>query len=214
MQEQKSNLAIILNKVSKTFWMIVFTFVLLAILAGAALVYVNHGNRIGLAHNTDIAPTPTQIRSIRDIGQWEFLSVSDEELIDTIRHGFFGDSELVRIYYGTLHIGVDLNDAADDWIKPKGDSIVVNMPPIKLLDHNFIDEARTLSFYESGKWTAQDREALYQRAYRAMLNRCMTTENISSAEQNAGKQMHQLMKSLGYENVSIRFDRTNTKEKK
>lgn len=199
---------------SKTFWMIIFSIVLLAILAGTSLVYINHGNRIGITRSADIGPTPTQIRSIRDIGQWEFLSVSDEELVDTVRHGFFGDSELVRIYYGTLHIGVDLRDASADWIKTKDDSIVVSMPPVKLLDHNFIDEARTQSFYESGKWTAQDREALYQRAYQAMLNRCMTEENISSAEQNAGKQMHQLMRSMGYENVSIRFDKRKEKKKK
>lgn len=33
-------------------------------------------------------PSPTQVESIENIGQWEFLSVSDEELIDTIRRGF------------------------------------------------------------------------------------------------------------------------------
>lgn len=54
--------------------------------------------------------SPTQVESIENIGQWEFLSVSDEELIDTIRRGLLGDDQLVRIYYGTLRLGIDMKD--------------------------------------------------------------------------------------------------------
>ena len=32
--------------------------------------------------------TPTQIKSIESIGEWEFLAVSDEEIVDTVSHGF------------------------------------------------------------------------------------------------------------------------------
>ena len=45
-----------------------------------------------------IGLTPTQIESIRQIGQWEFLSIADEELIDTVRRGFFSDDQLIRIW--------------------------------------------------------------------------------------------------------------------
>ena len=65
-------------------------------------------NGFSLSPNNDINITPTQIQSIRDIGQWEFLAINNEEIIDTVRHGFFGDAELVRIYYGTLRLGIDL----------------------------------------------------------------------------------------------------------
>ena len=34
-----------------------------------------------------IDATPTQIQSIKAIGEWEFLSVSLEELTDTVRKG-------------------------------------------------------------------------------------------------------------------------------
>ena len=47
----------------------------------------------------------TQIRAIEDIGEWEFLTINDEEIIDTVRHEFVGDAERVRIYYGTLRRG-------------------------------------------------------------------------------------------------------------
>lgn len=148
----------------------------------------------------------TQIRAIEDIGEWEFLTINDEEIIDTVRHEFFGDAELVRIYYGTLRLGIDLREAGKGWIKTKGDSIIATLPPIKLLDDDFIDEARTRSFIESGSWTHADREALYQRAAAVMRKRCLTTSNIKSAQSNASRQFANLLRSMGYDNVSIRFE--------
>ena len=69
--------------------------------------------------------TPTQIQEIQNIGQWEFLSINDEELIDTVSRGFFSDSELVRIYYGTVRLGVDLRQAGPQWLHVEGDSIML-----------------------------------------------------------------------------------------
>ena len=152
-----------------------------------------------------IGITPTQIASIKQIGQWEFLSVSDEELIDTVRNRFFTDDELIRIYYGTLRLGIDMNEVKGRWIKKENDSIVVVLPPIRLLDERFIDEAQTKAFYESGKWTDKDREAMYQRAYRRMRARCLNKQNMESAEQNASRQFYQLMTSMGFRNVTVRF---------
>ena len=194
----------LLNRLSKTSGKVVFSIIIILLLVGIVLVYLNKDNRFELSKDDKIKITPTQIQSIRDIGQWEFLTINNEEIIDTVRHGFFGDAELVRIYYGTLRLGIDLQDAGEDFIEPQGDSIVVMLPPVKLLDHNFIDEARTKSFFEKGEWKAKDRDDLYQRAYQAMIDRCLTTPNIKSAERNATRQFYQLMKSMGFENVIIR----------
>lgn len=65
--------------------------------------------------DTVIAPTPTQIQSIKDIGEWEFLSVSLEELTDTVRKGFISDDELSRIYYGTLRLGINMHQLEPGW---------------------------------------------------------------------------------------------------
>ena len=42
-----------------------------------------------LGSDTQINVTPTQIMSIKAIGEWEFLAVNAEELVDTVRKGFF-----------------------------------------------------------------------------------------------------------------------------
>ena len=101
-------------------------------------------------------------------------------------------------------LGIDLQDTDKDFIRVQGDSILVQLPPIKLLDHQFIDEARTTSFFEKGDWTAKDRDDMYQRAYEAMLERCLVEQNIKSAERNANQQFFRLMKAMGHENVIIR----------
>lgn len=182
---------------------------LLLMIIGGALYWLNKDNELQVAEEQKTILSPTQVESIEAIGQWEFLAVSDEELIDTVRHGFFGDDQLVRIYYGTLRLGIDMQDAKEDWIETNNakDSIVCTLPPIKLLDNNFIDEAKTQSFFEEGKWTGADRQAMYDRAYAKMKQRCLTPANISTAQRNAKQQFGEMLKAMGFTHVRIEFDK-------
>lgn len=157
--------------------------------------------------------TPEQIERIKAIGEWEFLSVAFEEMVDTTRRGFFSDDHLTRIYYGTLRLGVDMQQVESGWIQVQGDSIEVTLPAIRLLDKNFIDEARTKSFYESGRWKPADREALYQRARQRMLKRGLTKQYVETAKTNGEAQFRQMMLSMGYEHVSIQFKGKGKSEK-
>ncbi len=157
--------------------------------------------------NSQINITPEQIKSIKDIGEWEFLSIADEELVDTVRKGFFSDDHLVRIYYGTVRLGINMRQTAPGWIETIGDSISVTLPPIILLDRDFIDEARTKSFHESGRWTAKEREVLYHKAHRLMLKRCMTPANMEAARKNGEVQFRRMMRAMGYERVGITWEK-------
>ena len=157
--------------------------VLLAVVIGGALYWLNKDNTVEVATEEKTTLSPTLVESIEAIGQWEFLAINDEELVDTVRRGFFGDDQLVRIYYGTLRLGIDMKDVKEGWMKvdEEKDSITCTLPPIRLLDNNFIDEARTKSFFEEGKWTGADRQAMYDRAYAMMKKRCITPVNIQTA---------------------------------
>ena len=151
---------------------------------------------LSFSSNEEIDFTPTIVERMRSIGQWEFLSISDEELIDTVRTGFFTDDELVRIYYGTLSIGIDLRDCSKDWISTEGDTIFVSLPEVKLLDQNFIDEASSRSFFETGSWSNKDRKAMYERARQRMLSRCLTEENLNTARLNAREQIGRMLRPI------------------
>ena len=155
---------------------------------------------------SEMIMTPSEIESIRRIGQWEFMAINDEELVDTVRKGFFSDDHLVRIYYGTIRLGLDLSDFDASRISRHEDSLAVRLPQITLLDNHFIDEARTQSFHESGSWSNKDRKALYERAHHKMKARCITPATCEGTRQLAESQVRRLLMAMGYEKVSISFD--------
>ena len=167
---------------------------------------VTKDSHVDFGTDTAIDMTPTQIQSIKAIGEWEFLSVSAEELVDTVRKGLFRDDELVRIDYGTLRLGVNMHQVKRGWLQVAGDSVTVTLPQVGLLDKDFIDEARTKPFYEVGSWKPADRETLYKKAYRQMQSHCLTKENLQAAKVNGEAQFRSMMRSMGYKHVKIVFE--------
>lgn len=150
--------------------------------------------------------TPEQIRSIKEIGQWEFLSIQEEELVDTVRKGFFSDDHLVRIYRGTLSIGIDMQELDQHNIFIQADTLRIVLPPVKLLDENFIDEANTRSFHQTGRWSPADREALYQKAKRQMKAHALTAENFNSAQTYGESQVRKLLENMGFSHADVTFE--------
>ena len=177
----------------------IIVILLLIVIIGGGLYWLNKDNSISMQQEGKTTLSPTQIKSIEAIGQWEFLSISDDEL--------------VRIYYGTLRLGIDMREVGTEWLSAEGDTIICTLPPIRLLDRNFIDEAKTRSFFEEGKWTGKDRQDMYKRAYEAMSRRCFTKANIAKAEENAKAQFEGMFQAMGYNNVRIRIEHGIIKEK-
>lgn len=177
-----------------------------AVVLGVWFCHEMKDSHLEMGANEEIDLTPTQIQSIEAIGEWEFLSISNEELVDTVRKGLLRDDQLVRIYYGTLRLGINMRQAGPHWITTEGDTVRAVLPKVGLLDKNFIDEARTKSFFESGRWTAKDREALYRKAYRQMLKRCLTPTNLQTARENAEAQFEKMLRAMGFKHVVIRFE--------
>ena len=184
---------------------IILLSVSLVIIAFFWLRSCTKGDHIEIGADDAIDASPTQIQSIKAIGEWEFLSVSLEELADTVRKGFFSNDELARIYYGTLRLGINMHQVEPGWLTTEGDSVSLSLPPVALLDRDFIDEARTKPFFETGTWKPEDREALYRLAHKNMLTHGLTKENLATAEDNAREQITSLMKTMGYKKVTIIF---------
>lgn len=184
--------------------------VIVAGLIAVAVIYHNVATHppvsLKVTSSTTIDVTPEELRAVRDIGQWEFLSFSTEEMVEWHRHRPFGNDHLVRIYSGTLRLGVDLSQAGDDWFTSLPDSTArLVLPPVQLLDTHFIDEAHTRSFYQRGSVPADTLEVLYDRAREAMLARCMTPDRLRTAERNAREEFTRIFQSLGFKRVEITF---------
>lgn len=184
-------------------WVVRTLLLVVVILVLWWLLFAEKDNHIALEVDDGIDVTPQQIESIRAIGQWEFLSITTEELVDTVRKGFISDDHLARIYYGTLRLGIDMSRVQ---LEARGDTVVATLPRVTLLDSNFIDEARTKAFFESGNWKPAAREALYRKARRQMLKHSLTRENLATARQNADAQLRQLLRSMGYNNITITWN--------
>lgn len=197
----------LIKGLGKILWVSIVAIILLIGGCASLTWWLNKDNHAEIAVDKRINITPQQIQSIQRIGQWEFLSISDEEIVDTVSRGFFRDSELARIYYGTLRLGIDLHQAKPKWLQAEDSVVTATLPPIELLDRNFIDEARTRPFFESGSWSDSDKEALYQQAYKKMIARCLTPENIRVAEENARNQFTQLLHGMGFKHVIIEFEK-------
>jgi len=161
---------------------------------------------ITVSDRREIGLLPTQVQSIRNIGQWEFLSVDDEELVDTMRRGFLFDDHLAYIYRGTLRLGIDMQNIREEDISVSADSISIHLPQVGLLDDSFIDETRTEIFFESGQWTADVHDELNRRAKEQMKARALTTENRRRAQQLAEQQIRQLFQAMGYSHVALTFE--------
>lgn len=185
----------------------------LAVLAVAVLLAVlaftwerRGGVSVAAGFDPRIELTPQEIRRIERIGEWEFLSVQCEVVADTARKGFFSDDRLVAVYTGVPRIGLDLAEAREGWAQAQGDTVTLRLPAVRLLDENFIDEARTRVFFESGKWSNEARARLYDKARREMLGKCLTPSNLRRAEENARGQFASLFEALGFRVVEVTFE--------
>ena len=184
---------------------IVWAVCVLAVGGGIVWLAKTIVENVEYSNGNKIEMTATQIESIRDIGQWEFMAVDVEEMVDTTRRRLFGEDHLVRIYYGTLRLGIDLRAVDKRCIASIGDTLVLTVPDVGLLDHDFIDETRTRSFFESGSWTGKDRDDMYRRAQQRMMKRGVTPENLDATRRMAESQLLQMLRLMGFSNAVVRF---------
>ncbi|MCF0185227.1 MAG: DUF4230 domain-containing protein [Bacteroidaceae bacterium] len=152
--------------------------------------------------------SPEQIQSIEDIGEWVFLTVEAEEIVDTVRKKLIlSDDKLSRIYIGNLHYGIDMRILrGKDWVNCHGDTISVLLPAVKLIDRKFIDEANTRTFYQDGKWDSQAMKALYAKAQRQMMKHYHTQQTVNKAKENANRELTRFFQSFGFHTVELQFE--------
>ena len=189
-------------------WLILLAIVIVALCLRQCRDEWRSGEGLHVSSNKQIDVSPEEIRKIKDIGQWEFLAIRTEELAELDEKALLGDKQLAQIYTGTVRLGIDMKKAPDDWFTAKGDTAVLYLPTVGLLVKNFIDEAQTKAFYEKGTWRAEDKNKLYALAYRKMMARCLTVDNLRAARQQATAQFSQIFFAFGYKYVIINYGST------
>ena len=187
-------------------WRITFFVLLVALIGYGAMMAYRTLTNSNDAVEKPIEQSPEEIMRLQAIGQWEFLSVEAEELVERHYSGLMSERDLVCIYRGTLRIGVDMRKLPSDWVEMKERSAILHLPQPSLLDENFLDESRTTVFFEQGVFRPEERDAMRTEAKDKMKQRAMTAENLSIARINAEAQFQKLFLAMGYEDVVVEFD--------
>lgn len=152
-----------------------------------------------------IDPTTDCITSIKEIEEWEFLTLHLEELIDTVVSKKLSESQSAKIFSGTAHLGINTKKANKSWIVLTDTKATITLPPIELLDKEIIDDTRTRTFYEKGSISATVKEKMYQNAKKRLKAKALQKENIKMAEENAKETFKSLFTALGYKTVKVTF---------
>lgn len=195
-------------------WRITLFVLLVALIGYGAMVAYRTLTNSNDAVEKPIEQSPEEILRLQAIGQWEFLSVEAEELVERHYSGLMSERDLVCIYRGTLRIGVDMRKLPSDWVEMKERSAILHLPQPSLLDENFLDESRTTVFFEQGVFRPEERDAMRTEAKDKMKKRAMTTENLSIARRNAEAQFQKLFLAMGYEDVVVEFDANTATQNK
>ncbi|MBF0965025.1 MAG: DUF4230 domain-containing protein, partial [Alloprevotella sp.] len=195
-------------------WRITLFLLLLALIGYGAMVAYRTLTHSNDAVEKPIEQSPEEIVRLQAIGQWEFLSVEAEELVERHYSGLMSERDLVCIYRGTLRIGVDMRKLPSDWVEMKERSAILHLPQPSLLDENFLDESRTTVFFEQGVFRPEERDAMRTEAKDKMKQRAMTAENLSIARRNAEAQFQKLFLAMGYEDVVVEFDANTATQNK
>lgn len=183
-------------------FIIYFVFSLRKCGTGEALIDVYTNDQKG-----QITLSPEQIASIEDIGEWVFLEVEAEEMVDTVRKNMIlSDDALSRIYVGTLHFGINMKTlTGKNWITCHGDTATLRLPKVKLLDTKFINEAKSRTFYQEGSWDNKAMANLYSNARNKMIRRHNTPENQRLAQESAEVEITKFIKAFGFKTVELLF---------
>lgn len=191
--------------------------VVVCLIVMVAVLYMCHAAKnVTAGHQTEVVvtPTPVNLDSIRAIGQWSFLTVEMDEVVDTVDRGLFSSDRISVAYHGTLHYGINVAEARPGWVTIVGDTAVtVVLPPVKLLDDRFLDE-RNVKVYEGrddmdfiNKPTV--RAALVRKAKAAMIRR--GRENIPEARGKAETEVRRIFSQHGYKKIVVSFEDDNKK---
>lgn len=152
-----------------------------------------------------IEDTPVIIQQIKNIAQMFTQTFYDEYVYDTgvIRTPLFSQNKrLIFIAKGEVISGFDLSELSEKSIIRRDKSIVVKLPPARILDV-VINPSGFETFIEQGQITFEDSKKFHEDA-RRIFDRNAREKGILKNSAEQGRQMlEKFFRLLGFESVDI-----------
>jgi len=152
-----------------------------------------------------IEDTPVIIQQIKNIAQMFTQTFYDEYVYDTgvMRTPLFNqDKRLIFIAKGEVISGFDLSELSEKSIIRRGKSIVVKLPPARILDV-VINPSGFETFIEQGEITFEESKKFHEDA-RRIFDRNARDKGILKNSAEQGRQMlEKFFRLLGFDSVDI-----------
>ncbi|HJL17361.1 MAG TPA: DUF4230 domain-containing protein [Sandaracinaceae bacterium LLY-WYZ-13_1] len=164
----------------------------------------------------EVQPTPDVVVAVRDLARLESASFHVERVIDLSsrqRHVFGlveAEDSILLVAAADVVAGVDLSEMEDGdvVIEPERRRATLTLPPVRILSAR-LDNDRTYVHRRETDVLADRRDDLETRARReaerTLRESAIEGGILRRAERNAAHTVETLVRSLGYEDVVVRF---------
>lgn len=185
-----------------------------AALATIALLLYNPLARLGLLPSLAsllrggeprIEETPVIVQQVKDIAQLFTQTFYDEYVYDTglIRTPIFSqDKRLIFIAKGEVIAGFDLSGLSADAIIRRGKSIVVKLPPARVLEV-VINPSGFETFIEKGEITFEESKRFHEDARLIFEQNALRKGILRNSAAQGRQTLEKFFRLLGFESVDI-----------
>jgi Protein of unknown function (DUF4230) len=95
-------------------------------------------------------PSSLIVRQVREVSELTTATFEMETVIPVSEKGRILESKLLYIAHGNVRVGVDLGEFTADSVQVEGETITVNLPPLKILDSKLDLEHSSVYSYDRG----------------------------------------------------------------
>ena len=191
-----------------------FTALNLIALAAIALLLYNPLAKLGLLPSLpslfrhgpmQIEETPVIIQQVKNIAQMFTQTFYDEYVYDTgvMRTPIFNqDKRLIFIAKGEVIAGFDLSDLSEKSVIRRDRSIVVKLPPARVLDV-VINPSGFETFSEEGEITFEESKKYHEDARRILEHNARQKGILKNSAEQGREMLEKFFRLLGFETVDI-----------
>jgi len=102
--------------------------------------------------NTIIDPRSLIVHQVKDVSELATAIFQAEKVISVSKRDGFLESKLLYIAHGEVRVGIDLSEFKDEDVQINENKIIVNLPPLRILDTKLDVNKSGVYDYDTGFW--------------------------------------------------------------
>ncbi|WP_207496536.1 DUF4230 domain-containing protein [Aridibaculum aurantiacum] len=156
------------------------------------------------------AQQPNVVLAIQEMGDLATVEYTITKIIKANDNKTWykpGDRKILMTAEAVIKAGVDLTSITENNIRVDGKNITLTLPPPKVVSISMPPEKIQLAYQEVGtfrsEYSTKERDALVTQAEQQIKKSIDSLGILNQARSNTATLMHNLLKQLGFENITI-----------